>query len=155
MKSKLLLLALLAIALAGCKNQQSKPAQAEVAEFAIVTPSDLVDKISSYQDTKIETEGLITHVCRTGGKMKMVTDNGTIITIYPGDTTEKYDADLARKIVKVQGVAHNKVAEAEHACEHDHAKAEEGCEHESTTPAAIITITCNKYEVVRDVDAES
>lgn len=157
MKLRILLFALLAVVFVGCKNQQSKSTQAEVSEYAIVTPISLVENIAEYQDAKVEMEGLVNHVCRSGGKFKMVADNGAVITIYPKDTTEKYDASLARKVVKVYGVAANKVVEEQHACEHDHVEkneSAEGCEHENQVAAPIVIVTCDKYEVIRDVDAE-
>ena len=160
MKLKVLLAALFAIAFVGCNNQQPKTAQTEASEFVAVTSIQLAENIAEYQDAKVEMEGMVSHVCRSGGKMMVVADNGTVITIYPKDTTEKYDADLARKIVKVYGVAADKLAEGQQACgsheEHEeHEEHGEGCEHEKqAAEKPVVIITCDKYEVIGDADAE-
>lgn len=161
MKLKVLLIALFAIAFIGCKNQQPKTAEVDIPEFKAVTPIELTEGIAEFQDVKVEMEGLVSHVCRSGGKMMVKAENGTVITIYPKDTTEKYDASLARKIVKVYGVASDKRTEGqpEHGENHGEGQEEEqhaeDCDYEKEAAATpIVIITCDKYEVIKDADAE-
>ncbi|MDR0661739.1 MAG: hypothetical protein LBG19_13345 [Prevotellaceae bacterium] len=162
MKSKLLLIALAAVALIGCKNQQAKTTQTDAPEYAVVTPTKLVESIANYQDAKVEMEGMVNHVCRSGGKMKMMADDGAVVFIFPKDTEEKYDASLERKIIKVYGVASSHVVESDHACSHDTAEEKgdrnhaehEGCEHEKAEAKPIIMVTAERYEIVGDADAE-
>lgn len=155
MKLRLLMIVLLAIVIIGCKNQPKNSPEAVAVEYAVITPTELADNITKYNDVKVEVEGLVNHVCRTNKRMKMVTDNGSVITIYPKDTTERYDASLSRKIVKVYGIAKHDANEPEHmsgnASEHDEHEEEKDATH---APVSGIIITCDKYEIIGDIDAE-
>ena len=69
-----------------------------------VVADSLIVNIDKYRDTKVETEGVIVHVCGVdGGKMKLKTESGAIIKIVPNDSLSKFDASLYKKRIKVKG----------------------------------------------------
>ncbi|MFH0896068.1 MAG: hypothetical protein V2A54_16670 [Bacteroidota bacterium] len=71
-------------------------------------PADtLIAHIDSYKNKKIETEGIIVHICGVDGKkMKLKTENGQIIKLIPNVKNTIFDESFFYKQkVKVQGLA--------------------------------------------------
>ena len=74
------------------------------AKIVFVHADSLVINVDNYVNTKVETEGLIAHVCGVDRrKMKLMSDNGEVITVIPHDTT-RFDYSLNRKRVRVYGL---------------------------------------------------
>ena len=73
-------------------------------QIVFVNADSLIINVDNYVNTKVETEGLIVHVCGVDRrKMKLMSDNGEVITVIPHDTT-RFDYSLNRKRVRVYGL---------------------------------------------------
>lgn len=65
----------------------------------------LIKKIECYIDKRVETDGIIIHICGVNAKkMKFQTDNGEIIKIVPKDSLNSFDASFYKRRVKIQGI---------------------------------------------------
>jgi hypothetical protein len=74
------------------------------AQIEFVPADSLIVNIDNYVNTKVETEGLIAHVCGVDRKkMKLMTESGEVIVIISQDTTS-FDYSLTRKRIKVSGL---------------------------------------------------
>jgi len=74
------------------------------AQIEFVPADSLIVNIDNYVNTKVETEGLIAHVCGVDRKkMKLMTESGEVVVIIPQDTTS-FDYSLNRKRIKVYGL---------------------------------------------------
>ena len=73
-------------------------------EVGLVPADSLVANIDKYVNTKVETEGLIAHICGVDRrKMKLMSDNREVITVIPNDTAS-FDYSLNRKRIRVYGL---------------------------------------------------
>ena len=73
-------------------------------EIGFVPADSLIVKIDMYVGKKIETEGMIAHVCGVDGrKMKLMSNNGEVVNVILHDTT-RFDRSLTRQRVKVYGL---------------------------------------------------
>lgn len=99
MKSKILVIILLATLLACCNGIKNKH------EIVKVAADSLVVNINKYNDTRVETEGVVIHICGAyGRKMKLRTESGAIIKIVPLDSLARFDTSFYKKRVRVQGL---------------------------------------------------
>ena len=74
------------------------------AETEFIPADSLIINIDKYVNTKIETEGIIAHVCGVDGKkMKLMSDGKEVIVVIPHDTAS-FDYSLNRKRIKVYGL---------------------------------------------------
>ena len=79
-------------------------ARTSSARITFVPADSLIVNIDNYVNTKIETEGVIAHVCGVDGKkMKLLSENGEVVVIIPNDTTS-FDYSLNKKRIKVYGL---------------------------------------------------
>lgn len=73
-------------------------------EITKVVADSLIVNIDKYNGTKVETEGVIIHVCGVNGrKMKLKTESGEIIKIVPQDSLASFDKSFYKKRIRVQG----------------------------------------------------
>ena len=99
MKLRILFITLGLITFIGCKEKKA------CQDIIKVNADSLIVDIDKYEDSLVETEGIITHVCRVEGKkMKLKTQGGKIIKIVSQDTLEHFDKSLYKKKVRVQGI---------------------------------------------------
>lgn len=98
MKAKILVIILLASLLVCCNGIKKNH------EIAKVAADSLVVNINKYINTKVETEGIIIHICGVNGKkMKLRAESGAIIKIVPQDSLTRFDTSFYKKRVRVQG----------------------------------------------------
>jgi len=75
-----------------------------LAQTTFISADSLIVNIDNYVNTRVETEGLIAHVCGVDRKkMKLMTERGEVIVIIPQDTAS-FDYSLNRKRIKVYGL---------------------------------------------------
>jgi hypothetical protein len=74
--------------------------------FTKVSADSLISGIDKYNNTKVEVEGQVVHICGVDGrKMKLMTEAGGIIKIVPKDSLDNFDESLYKQRIKVQGIA--------------------------------------------------
>ena len=87
--------------LTSCGGSSSRTSTIEIG---FVPADSLIVKIDMYAGKKIETEGMIAHVCGVDGrKMKLMSDNREVVNVIPHDTTI-FDRTLTGQRVKVYGL---------------------------------------------------
>ena len=75
------------------------------AQINKVHADSLIKNISFYENKKVETEGLIIHICSVDGKkMKLKTESGAIIKIVPQDSSTSFNDSLYNKRVRIYGI---------------------------------------------------
>lgn len=95
MKTRIAIVTLLMALLTCCNNV--KPTQ----QFAKVTADSLIANIDKYENTKVEIEGVIIHICGVDGKkMKLRTENGSIIKIVPYDSLQNFDVSFIKSALR-------------------------------------------------------
>ena len=98
MKNKILTIIALIAIFYSCNNQPKE-------ELVKISADNLVENIDKYCDKKVEIEGTIVHICGVDGKkMKLKTEKGTCVKIIPNNVIGKFDKNLYKKKVRVQGV---------------------------------------------------
>lgn len=97
-----------------CIRDRCSNAQSTNQVIANVKADDLIEGIDTYRNTKIETEGLIIHVCGVSGeKMKLKTEAGAIIKVEATDAISRFDKSFHKQRIKVQGIVkENRVEKA-------------------------------------------
>lgn len=74
------------------------------AQPGYVPADSLIANIDRYVDARVETEGVIAHVCGVDRKkMKLLSESGAVIAVIPHGTAS-FDRSLNRKRVKVYGL---------------------------------------------------
>ena len=92
----LVIFATISIFVTSCGNSKSS------AKITFIP--GLIVNINSYVNTKVETEGVIAHVCGVDRKkMKLMSENGEVVVVVPYDTTS-FDYSLNKKRIKVYGL---------------------------------------------------
>lgn len=74
-------------------------------EFIRIESDILIDNHDRYLNKRVETEGVIVHICSVDGKkMKFRADNGAIIKIVSSTQGHSFKKSLYKKRVVVKGV---------------------------------------------------
>ncbi len=74
-------------------------------EIIKVDADSIVTNIDKYKGGKVETEGIIIHICGVDGrKMKLKTQSGAIIKIVSKDSLSSFNKEFFKKRIKVQGI---------------------------------------------------
>jgi len=99
MKHGILIIILFSTVFISCNNVKTNH------EVVKLSADSLIANIDKYCNTKVETEGVITHICGVDGKkMKLKTESGEIIKIVPNDSIGSFDTSYYKKKIKVRGI---------------------------------------------------
>ncbi|BDX37001.1 hypothetical protein CYCD_03560 [Tenuifilaceae bacterium CYCD] len=93
----LLLMVSMAFCIVACKNQCHKVEK--------VLADELVLNTDQFCGKKVETEGVIVHICGVDGKkMKLKADNGSMLMISASEAIPYFDKKFFNKRVRIQGL---------------------------------------------------
>ncbi|MBN2669742.1 MAG: hypothetical protein JXR60_10990 [Bacteroidales bacterium] len=104
MKHLLLLIAAVAFLSACNSNQeQTNNAEAEVQEvqYPLIALKDFQSEAANFLGKEIQTEGIVDHVCKHGGKKILLVQDDVSLHVFNED---RFDEAMTGKLVKVVGL---------------------------------------------------
>jgi len=102
MTTRIALIFILAVVLSGCSNQETQDEASSVKKMDV---EQLMDAPSSHLDQTITVEGVVTHVCKHGGKRLHLSKSGSdqMVRVRTTKNMAPFDRELEGSTVQISG----------------------------------------------------
>jgi hypothetical protein len=90
----------------GCTRNQTENTRDNDVDSEVLTVGQVMDSPGNYADNRIKVEGMVTHVCRHGGKRLHLSASGSDLKlrVRTGENVAPFERSLEGSTIRISGI---------------------------------------------------